>query len=422
MTTESLRVLFISAVPTDPPDAGNRVRIMTLTRSLIAAGHEVHFAYFPMESCDLPAMQARFGPDRLHVLHSRLEPPRGGLLSRAARKLGRLMNIEQAFVWGLDDWYDERANSELAALHSLHEYDAVFVEYVFASKALEAFPPDCLRVLDTHDCFGLRHRLYLKAGMRPQWFSTSMADEDSGFRRADIVLAIQASESRDFKARVEGSKTRVLQVGHLIDIADAAPPSRREAAVFLGSANPINVAGARHFIDRVLPIVRRTKPGFQLLLAGAVSAEFEDQDGVVKLGFVPNLQDAFGAAMIAVNPVLVGTGVNIKLLDAMASAMPIVTTRSGARGVEELDGHALFVVEDEDPGAFANRILELIDDADARCRISARARSAAEQWNAAQVSTLVGALVRKSTRCAARDAAKPSQSRIAIDPFNLGGT
>jgi len=102
--------------------------------------------------------------------------------------------------------------------------------------------------------------------------------------------------------------------------------------------------------------------------------------------------------------------------------MPIVTTRSGARGVEELDGHALFVVEDEDPGAFANRILGLIDDADARRRLSAAARSAAEKWNAAQVSTLVGALVRKSTRCAALDAAVPSQARLALDPFNLGGT
>ncbi|KQP43201.1 glycosyltransferase family 4 protein [Pseudorhodoferax sp. Leaf274] len=390
MSAGSLRILMVSPVPTDPPDAGNRVRIMTLAQGLIQAGHEVHFAYIPLEPYDLVAMQSRYGSTRVHVLNA--VPPRPGPLARMARKLGRFLNIERAFMWRLDDWYSAAANAELAALHAQHRYDVVFAEYVFASKALEALPPDCLRVLDTHDCFGLRHRAYLKAGMRPQWFSTSLEEEERGFRRADIVLAIQASEARDFATRVAGSSTRVLQVGHLIDMPVSSNPSARQAAVFVGSGNPINTTGARHFIDNVLPIVRRAKPGFELLLAGAVSNEIEAQPGIVRLGFVPQLADAFDAAMIAINPVRAGTGINIKLLDAMAAGMPIVTTRSGARGLDAYFERAFCVADDDDAQSFADSILRLLDDAALRRQFAEAARAAAQEWNSEQVAALATAL------------------------------
>jgi polysaccharide biosynthesis protein PslH len=388
MKIAAKRILFVSPVPTDPPNAGNRVRILTLTQRLAEAGHDVHFAYLPMETCDMQAMQRRFGADRLHAIGSRPSPQIGGFWSRMIRKIGRRLNLERAFLWRLDDWYDEAANAELSALHARHHYDAVFVEYVFASKALEAFPRQCLRVLDTHDCFGLRHRTYLKVGMRPQWFSTSLADEEAGFRRADIVLAIQASEARDFATRVAGSRTRILHVGHLIDVGSLEPPSTREAAVFVGSSNPINTAGARYFIERVLPIVRQKRPAFELLLAGSVSDEIEASPGVVKLGFVANLSDAFKAAMVAVNPVQAGTGVNIKVLDAMAAGMPIVTTESGARGLEEYRERGFHVVRDDDAEDFAERILRLMADGGLRQGVSAGARAAAEQWNEAQLGSL----------------------------------
>jgi polysaccharide biosynthesis protein PslH len=392
MTGATKRILFVSPVPTDPANAGNRVRIKTLAAWLTSAGHEVHFAYLPMEAFDLPAMQQRFGADHLHVLRSLKASRPGDAVREFVRKIGRRLNVDRAFVWRLDDWYNEAANAELAALHAQHRFDAVFVEYVFVSKALLAFPPECLRILDTHDCFALRHRTYLNAGLRPRWFSTSMADEEAGFRRADIVLAIQSSEARDFAARVKGSTTRVLQVGHLIDIAPPAPPSDREAAVFVGSSNPINAAGARYFIEHVLPIVRRSRPGFELVLAGSVSAEIDDVPGVRKLGFVANLSDAFAAAMVAVNPVQAGTGVNIKLLDAMAAGMPIVTTASGSRGLQEFEGRAFEVVGDADAHAFAASVLRLLDDERLRQHLAVQARAAATQWNDAQVGVLSSAL------------------------------
>lgn len=416
-----MKILMVSPVPTDPVDAGNRARIASLAQALSQAGHELHFAHVPMEPCDPTAMRERFGVERLHELSW---TPRTGAIQvarRIARKLCRMVELDAGYALKLDDWYDPRITGELQQLQATHRFDAVFVEYVFLSKAFEAFDESCLKVLDTHDCFGLRHRHYLAAGMPPQWFSTTLEAEEAGFRRADFVLAIQSSEAHAFAARLRGAGTRVLQVGHLVPSTSTSPatPSPREAAVFVGSSNALNVAGARYFIEQVLPLVRQVRPGFELLLAGAVSSEIDAGPGVVKLGFVPALRDAFGAAMISVNPMRAGTGLNIKLLDAMAAGMPIVTTVSGARGVGELDGNAFVVVPDDDAQGFAAQVLWLIEDANARACLAAGARAAAETWNQAQVSSLLEVLKRSPSRRVSTSSIASARGNGAIE--SIGG-
>lgn len=383
-----MKILVVSPVPTDPPDAGNRVRIATLAQALSTSGHDVHFAYVPMEQADTAAMAARFGPARLHTLPW---ARRGGarlLALRALRKLGRLLQLDAGYMLGLDEWYDERITPALRDLHAAHRFDAVLVEYVFMSKALQAFDSPCLRLLDTHDSFGMRHRHYLASGLTPQWYSTSLAGEEAGFRRADVVLAIEANEARAFTRRLAGSRTRVVQVGHLIDIGEPALPSDAPNLLFIGSGNLLNVQGARFFSEQVLPLIRSERPDVQLLLAGGVAAQVPDGPGIVKLGFVPRLQQAFAQAMVFVNPVLAGTGVNIKLLDALAAGMPIVSTTSGARGLDEHGSGAFAVVADADAAGFSREVQKLISDANARDRLRVRARDAALSWNTAQLNSL----------------------------------
>lgn len=383
-----MKILVVSPVPTDPPNAGNRARIATLTQALAASGHDVHFAYAPMEQADADAMAARFGPERLHWLPW---TQRGGmwqLALRALRKLGRLLKLDAGYTRGLDEWYDERITAALRDLHAAHRFDAVLVEYVFMSKAFQAFDRGCLRLLDTHDSFGMRHRHYLASGLTPQWYSTTLASEETGFRRADVVLAIEVNEARAFSQRLAGSSTRVVQVGHLIDIGEPVHPSDTPNLLFVGSGNLLNVQGARFFAEQVLPLIRRERPDVQLLLAGGIAAQMSDGQGIVKLGFVPRLQQAFAQAMVFVNPVLAGTGVNIKLLDALAAGMPIVSTTSGARGLDEHGRGAFTVVGDSDAEGFARAALDLIGNPDARAQLGKRAHGAALAWNAAQLDSL----------------------------------
>lgn len=391
----SRRILMVSPVATHPVDAGNRARIVALVRELRALGHTVDFALTPVNHCtfDAEAMRAFFGPERVHLLPWSVPRAVRDPVARLRRGVGRALKVDRAFEWALDDWVDPAILPALRELQQAHRFDTVFVEYVFASKAFEAFPSGCLRVLDTHDRFASRHRTYLAAGQKPQWFSTSLSEEARGLRRADVVVAIQDREAEAFRAQLGADTTpQVTTVGHLLDLDATVTSPDTASAVIFGSGNPLNVEGARYFVERVMPSVRARRGDFTLYLAGDVGRGVADAPGIVKLGRVAHVNDAFGAAAVTVNPVRAGTGINIKLLEALAASVPNLSTESGLRGLEAHRDDAIRAVPDDDPAAFADALLALLDDRAAAQALAQRGHALARRWNAAQMTALVAAL------------------------------
>lgn len=352
-------------------------------------GWDVHFAFAPMESADQAAHAARFGKDRFHLL--RYEQPMPSWPVRALRKAARLMKHDAGYLWDLDAWYDVGLTQQLKTLHTQHQFDLVCVEYVFMSKALEAFGDEVIKVLDTHDCFAERHRRYLRQGQEPQWFSCTEQDETRGFLRANAVLAIQSQEAKRFAERVENCRPpscTVLEFGHILPDVAAVQPSSEPVGIFLGSDNPINVNALRWFIEDVMPLVQAKEPRFQLKVAGSVCKAIVSTDTVHCMGFVDDLASAFSQACVNVNPIRMGTGVNIKLLDAMMYGMPCVSTRTGARGLEQYAGLGVSVVDDTDAQGFADLTLSCIHDPLFKLAQAGSARQAAMDWNKRQQSQL----------------------------------
>lgn len=393
-----MKLLFIAPFPLDPPSAGNRARVANFIAALTAAGHEVHFAHMQTSEFDGEAMKRRLGNDRVHFFPFSHQPPIEPRANRLARRLAQRLGLERAFMWRLDSWYSDAYTEMLSSLQQKEQFDAVVVAYVFMTRAFEAFPAPCLRVLDTHDIMGLRHRRYLDVGMRPQWFSTSLEDEMTALRRADVVLAIQEEEARTFQQRLgTGSTTKVLTVGHLVELPPLRPPSQRKAAVFLGSHNPTNVHALNCFLERVHPLIRAEIPDFELLVGGGVAALVPDRPGLVKLGFIDDIGDLFASGMLFVNPVLMGTGMAIKLLDAMAHGLPCVSTRTGARGLHQ-SAKGVDVIDDDDPRAFADSVLALLRSPRLREERGRAARASVELWNGSQLqglSEMLAAVERK---------------------------
>ncbi|HEY4366344.1 MAG TPA: glycosyltransferase [Steroidobacteraceae bacterium] len=389
-----MKILMVSPTATHPVTAGNRARILALAKALQGLGHEVHFALatVALETADLDAMRCQFGA-HLHVLKCRLPYAVTGVLPRLMRRMLRTVGDERAWLWGLDDYYDVQLTPQLAALCERVAYDAVCVEYVFMSKAFEAVPPGVLKILDTHDRFALRHRTFLHAGQIPQWFSTSVAEETAGLCRADYVMAIQDREAEAFSTQLGAARTRVVTVGHLLDLEVRVAPAAAPSAVFLASDNPINVDAAEYFIERVLPLVLREQPDFSFILAGNVGAKVVGTNPAVRrLGRVASVADAFGAARIAVNPVRLGTGLNIKMLEALACGVACVSSETGGRGFEQYRDQAFATVRDEDPAAMAQTILQLLRDPARVAALGDAGLKLAREWNAQQLTGLVQVL------------------------------
>lgn len=400
-----MKILFVSPTPTHPVTAGNRARVLALVQALQSMGHEVHLALATVGDADIDSMRGLLGAG-LHVLHCRAPYSVRGFLPRLRRRLLRAVGSESAYLWGLDEYYDAGLSPQIAVLCAQHCFDAVCVEYVFMSQAFAAVPPGVLRILDTHDRFGLRHRDFLRAGQIPQWFSTSEEEEITGLRRADCVLAIQAGEADAFAQRLGQGHTQVVTVGHLVGTRQRVTPAAAASAVFLASANPINVDGAQFFIDSILPLVLRQQPDFRFLLAGDVGAKVvSSHPAVVRLGRVADVADAFQQAALAVNPVRMGTGLNIKMLDALACGVPCIASATGSRGLEQHAGSAFASVPDGDPAAMAQVILELLHDRERAARLADEGRRLVQHWNTTQLAGLARVLAAANTRPLDRESA-----------------
>ena len=89
-------------------------------------------------------------------------------------------------------------------------------------------------------------------------------------------------------------------------------------------------------------------------------------------GFVEDVRIPLGEYAVFVCPILSGSGVRVKLLEAFAAGIPVVSTRIGAEGLAETDGEICALADD--PEGFAKRIIHLFDHPDEAREMAVRAR------------------------------------------------
>lgn len=142
-----------------------------------------------------------------------------------------------------------------------------------------------------------------------------------------------------------------------------------------------NAEAAIHFATRIFPLVRKQVPDACFLIVGADPPRrvrsLAKLRGIEVTGYVPQIQDYLARATLAVAPMQAGTGIQNKLLEAMASGVPVVATPYALGGMEVIDGEHLLVAEDDKE--FAEKVVHLLKDRALRCRLARNARRLVEE-------------------------------------------
>ncbi|HYU57284.1 MAG TPA: glycosyltransferase [Actinomycetota bacterium] len=130
---------------------------------------------------------------------------------------------------------------------------------------------------------------------------------------------------------------------------------------------PANVDAARFLVERVLPLVRQRVPDVGVRLVGKSDGRVErlaDPPRVVVTGFVPEIAEELARADAVAVPIRYGSGTRIKILEAFAHRIPVVSTALGVEGVDAVPGAHLLVADD--PAEFAEACVTLLTDVDRR--------------------------------------------------------
>ena len=124
-----------------------------------------------------------------------------------------------------------------------------------------------------------------------------------------------------------------------------------------------NVDAVNKFIDEIWPLIIAKLPSAQLEIAGRGSEIFNHPQHRIKgLGFVDSLENYYQRQRIMVSPLTYGTGLNMKVLEALLYGKVIVTSRISVRGFEH---KTPFLIADT-PQEFADFVLALLGNSDQR--------------------------------------------------------
>jgi GT2 family glycosyltransferase len=156
-------------------------------------------------------------------------------------------------------------------------------------------------------------------------------------------------------------------------------PSGREphTMLFLGSfRHTPNQHALTWFVRDVLPRVLERCPDARLVVVGSDPPPRHSLpgpgDAIELRGFVEDIHEPLGRYAVFVCPILSGSGMRVKLLEAFAAGIPVVSTRIGAEGLAG-ENNPICALAD-DPAEFADRILELFDDEERARELACSAR------------------------------------------------
>ena len=331
-------VLVVAPMPAVPASAGNRKRLALTCSALQRAGFAVDFAYFAHEDqvyrrfgqhppTDLAAMQASF--QRTFLIEANETIP---LKTRS-------------LIFGIDEW-GSAALDRFVAWYAAEHPDtvAILVNYMFLSRCLD-YAQDMLKLIDTHDRFADRQLQYRPFRAEPNFYYTDRKSEAAALDRADVVLAIQSEEAAYFAGLTD---RRVLLLPPVFPVRAPFSAPRVIARIgFVGHGNDPNLFSISKFAHAWAAGWTPDKP--ELRIAGEICHALGGLDlpGVMLLGYVDDLERFYAETDVIVAPMLMGSGLKMKVAEALSYGVPVVGTAIGFEGfgAEELAHRCADVAE-----------------------------------------------------------------------------
>jgi glycosyltransferase involved in cell wall biosynthesis len=250
-------------------------------------------------------------------------------------------------------------------------FDMVQVEWV--ESALFMKKGACPMVLDAHDVITKPAERLMKKGRGLSrlllalryWCIKNL--ELRIARRFDMVFTLSEYD-RNYLVHMEPRlKVKTIPIPAGMDITGRTFDRAKHTILFLASYKyrRVNVDAALFFYREVFPLIRKSVPDARFIIAGYGPPEdltsLQEKDPhVIVTCFVEDIDECYKKASVFVAPVLVGGGIIVKILDAMAAATPVVTTSFGNEGIAAKPGRDLLVADD--PKEFAAAVRELLKD------------------------------------------------------------
>lgn len=198
------------------------------------------------------------------------------------------------------------------------------------------------------------------------------------FSKFDVGFPITTNDLNIAKKMAPNAKLRLATAGvdtNKFTTDDKIKRNKYEIIIATVYSWRHNIDGLLWFIKKVFPLIQKEFKDTQLKLIGKnlnINLPELNQEGIQAIGYVDDVRLHLNKASVYIVPLFVGSGIRIKILEAMAMKLPVISTTIGAEGIKTNYENGLFIADE--PEDFADAIIALFSSENSRDAIGEKAR------------------------------------------------
>lgn len=393
-----MRILMLTQVLPYPLDSGPKVKTYHVLKYL-AERHEVTLVSFARAADDPTALAHLRG--LCHTVHtvpmtrSRLQDVGFMLASVATNRPFLMLRDERPAMRALlrqliDDGRQAVADAPSSVVRRPSSFDGVYADQLnMAMYALGI--PARRRVLDEHNVLWMLCKRICNTlpqgpkrwALEREWRLLRGYEREMS-HRFDAILTVSEAD-RAAIAEVADGAARIEVMPIAIDPGNKVLPRCPDGPHILHLGTmfwPPNSDAVLWFARKVYPCIKTRLPQVRFSVVGAdpppeVRALADEDASITVTGYVPDAAPIIERSSLLIVPLRAGGGMRVKILNALAQGLPVVTTTIGYEGIAAQPGRDLLVADA--PETFAEACLRVLTDSALACSLAANGRRLIEQ-------------------------------------------
>ena len=338
-----MKILQLCKKYPHPPKDGEIIAVTNLSNALHQLGAEVHGLV--MNTARHPVDEARYANDLPQ--YTRLESVR---VNNTLNPLDAALALARNQSYHITRFVSETYRAKLISILRRERFDVVQLETVFLAPyipTIRTYAPDARIALRSHN---VEHEIWQRqadnAPLLPKgWYLKILARqlrryEVAQLKNVDLLVPISSRDRRTLRQLGYAGPAQTTPIG--IDARDYRPDAtsfdRTPSVSFIGSLDWMpNQEGLCWFLDKIWGRIERAFPDLHLHVGGRNTPQRwlgSRRASVTFHGEVPCAKRFLNQHSLSVVPLLSGSGMRAKILEAMALGKVVITTAIGLEGID----------------------------------------------------------------------------------------
>ncbi|MDP1853764.1 MAG: glycosyltransferase [Candidatus Omnitrophota bacterium] len=371
-----MKILFLTSRLPYPMNRGDKLRSFNFL-SRLSKKHSVTLLSFIESDKQLPYVEElKKYCDKVEVVK----------LSCWQSYLNCLLNIFSIRPLQVSYYNSKKMRDKVKKIIASEKFDGIYIHLFRMAQFAEKIQ-GVSRILDLCDAVSLHMKRTIKFNRGILWpvylleYFRIKRYERKIIKKFNEVILISENDKKEILGGTSGpSNIHIVPNGVDYEYFKPSPIDNHKIprVAFLGYLSAFyNLDAVRYFYREIFPLIKERVPQIKFSIIGAnCPAELKKiarEDNAVELFCdVKDTRPFLNQSLLFVCPLRIGSGAQNKILEAMSMGLPVVTTSIGYSGIGALKDREIVVVDE--PRAFAERIIDLINDGQLRNEISLNAR------------------------------------------------